>query len=243
MHRHLKGDAQRVARFEQQPLAAARVRHASSVEVRAVSTTDDGTPLVVMELLRGETLETRTERSGRLSLGCALQVGERLLGFLCACHAAGVVHRALEPSKVFLLRQGVRTRANEPETWMKVLDLGVPRSADADPSADLAAVGAILFRALIGLNLRDWLDRLATRTSIADAARLPPELARVIDGAFAIEPRSAESMLSELRASRATFPATYLDQKVSLRADDDSRVTSPSSPAAVRIQEEERAHA
>src|SRR5262245_28440617 len=58
---------------------------------------------LTMELLRGETLEQRLARRGRLSTAEALPVIGHIAGALEAAHANGVVHRDLKSGNVFLV--------------------------------------------------------------------------------------------------------------------------------------------
>jgi TolB-like protein/Tfp pilus assembly protein PilF len=55
-----------------------------------------------MELVEGETLETRVRRDGPMPLGLALDVIEQAARALVAAEACGVVHRDIKPSNVML---------------------------------------------------------------------------------------------------------------------------------------------
>ena len=72
---------------------------------------------IVMELLAGETLQTRLER-GALPLGEALETARQIANGLSAAHDNGIVHRDLKPANVFLT-------ANGP---VKILDFGLARN-------------------------------------------------------------------------------------------------------------------
>jgi serine/threonine-protein kinase len=79
---------------------------------------DDGALFLVMELLEGETIESRARRyGGRLPPGEVLYIAQRALDVLHAAHAAAVVHRDLKPDNLFLTRSGE----------IKVLDFGIAR--------------------------------------------------------------------------------------------------------------------
>jgi tetratricopeptide (TPR) repeat protein len=71
---------------------------------------------IVLELLRGETLEARLRR-GALPLDEALRVGTDVARGLSHAHRAGVLHRDLKPSNVFLCDDGA----------VKILDFGLSR--------------------------------------------------------------------------------------------------------------------
>jgi len=76
-------------------------------------------PYIVLELLRGETLEERVRRHGPLSLFEVVEIIAQTCEALAATHAAGIVHRDLKPENVFLVAG--------PTTFVKLLDFGVAR--------------------------------------------------------------------------------------------------------------------
>jgi serine/threonine-protein kinase len=92
----------------------------------------DGTSYLVMELLRGESLQARLERVGRLEPRDVLPIGRQVCEALVAVHAAGVVHRDLKPSNIFLMEPGPPTLGGgsggtQSEPRVKVIDFGIAR--------------------------------------------------------------------------------------------------------------------
>lgn len=80
---------------------------------------EGGSPYLVTELLRGETLQTVLEKRTCVTLVEAVDwIGQAAAG-LADVHAAGLVHDDIKPSNVFLIRS-----ADEPPT-VKLLDFGV----------------------------------------------------------------------------------------------------------------------
>jgi eukaryotic-like serine/threonine-protein kinase len=279
MHARIANDAQLVTRFVREQSIAAKVRHPACIDIHGAGTTDDGVPLLAMELLEGETLDARLARIGRLPVGDALGVGERLLDFLVACHGAGVVHRDLKPANIFLLH----------EARIKVIDFGFARessrsitsrrmaigtapymspeqargASDVDLRSDLFAVGAILYRALVGHGLpsasaatplpegaptplpEDRPPPSDPLPSIATAApRLDAVLARAIDRALSWQRNerwgSADAMLAELRTARSSIPPSQLAATVETDEEEDedegsARKTDPGTPSAIRV--------
>ena len=61
-------------------------------------------PFLVMELLEGESLSARLRRHGRMAPERAVDVVEAVAAVLDAAHAAGVVHRDVKASNVFLAK-------------------------------------------------------------------------------------------------------------------------------------------
>ena len=107
-----------VARFLREGYAANAVEHPGTVAVLDDDATEDGVVFLVMELLDGETLDTRARgRGGRLPVGEALAAIDRVLAVLEAAHDKGIVHRDLKPENIFVCRDGA----------VKVLDFGLAR--------------------------------------------------------------------------------------------------------------------
>jgi len=118
----LAGNSEAVERFLQEAKAAGRVRHPSIVDVFDVGRTPEGRPYLVMELLRGESLEARIARNRRLSvLETSILLSQVARGLHLA-HRAGVVHRDLSTANVFLVDS-----VDGGEPLPKILDFGVSK--------------------------------------------------------------------------------------------------------------------
>ena len=81
--------------------AAAQIRHPNVARVSHYGE-QDGECFYVMELVEGETLETRVRREGPMPLALALEVIEQAARALAAAEACGVVHRDIKPSNIML---------------------------------------------------------------------------------------------------------------------------------------------
>jgi serine/threonine-protein kinase len=92
--------------------------------------------LMVMELVRGETLEQLCDRVGPLPLGRALYVIDQILSALDHAHRAGVVHRDLKPANIMLTELGI-----------KIMDFGVARARRAERTAETHIVGTPAYMA------------------------------------------------------------------------------------------------
>jgi serine/threonine-protein kinase len=135
-------------RFVREGYVANRIGR-GAVAVDDDDVTDDGAAFLVMELLDGETLEARRQRSagGRLPVAEVLGAMDQVLATLASAHAQGIVHRDLKPDNVFLTQGGV----------VKLLDFGIARLRDGNVADDGTTVTGML---------------------MGTAAYMPPEQAR-----------------------------------------------------------------
>lgn len=113
------------SRFENEARAAASLRSKHVVEVYDHGVTADGRPYIVMEFLRGEPLDKRLEKSGRLSLPEAAAVITHVARALSKAHSGGIVHRDLKPENVFLVWDD-----EDSEDIAKVVDFGIAKFTD-----------------------------------------------------------------------------------------------------------------
>ncbi|HEY2516429.1 MAG TPA: protein kinase [Polyangiaceae bacterium] len=121
LHTELTLDRMVRERFLREGYIANRVSHPGVVSVLDDDVSEDGALILVMELLEGETVESRRRRSGgALPAPEILVVAHEVLDVLVAAHASGVVHRDLKPENLFLTRDGA----------LKVLDFGIARMRD-----------------------------------------------------------------------------------------------------------------
>ncbi len=127
-----------IARFEREARAASAVGHAGIVAIHDFDQTDDGLHYLVMDLLEGETLETRLARVGRLAWPDAKRIALEIGDALAAAHRAGILHRDLKPSNVFL-------RAMEGSAERAILvDFGLAKPMKASDSHFVTRTGAIV---------------------------------------------------------------------------------------------------
>jgi serine/threonine-protein kinase len=109
---------ERRARFEREARLLATLNHSGIAGIHDVLE-DAGTPILVMELIEGETLDERLGR-GPLPLRQALEVGRQMAEALEAAHERGVIHRDLKPANVMLT----------PEGKAKLLDFGLAKALE-----------------------------------------------------------------------------------------------------------------
>jgi eukaryotic-like serine/threonine-protein kinase len=172
------------ARLEREARTAARLRHPGIVAVHDLLTGDDGQPWIIMDLVPGPSLADMLAQYGPLSPDRARDLGLRILDALRAAHQAGIVHRGLKPTNVFLdgdrvLLTGFGGSAVHDETALT--HSGAPaymapeqiRGQTATPAWDLWALGVTLYIAVEGRPPFDGANTGAVLVAIAADAPAP----------------------------------------------------------------------
>ncbi|HZO14752.1 MAG TPA: serine/threonine-protein kinase, partial [Polyangiaceae bacterium] len=101
--------------------AVARLGHPSVVRMFEHGKTEHGDAFVVMELVRGEALDTVLARGTRLPAQRAVQLLLPVASALAAAHAQGIVHRDVKPDNIVL------TTTDAGGIVPKLLDFGVAK--------------------------------------------------------------------------------------------------------------------
>ncbi|MBD3853992.1 MAG: protein kinase, partial [Acidobacteria bacterium] len=120
----LAENSEALARFEREAQSVAAISHPNILAIHDFGR-DEGLSYAVMELLEGETLRERMERTN-VSSTKALEIARQIAGGLVAAHDRGIVHRDLKPENVFLTRDGL----------VKILDFGLAKQGAAPFSHD-----------------------------------------------------------------------------------------------------------
>ncbi len=140
LNTNLGADPAAPQRFLREAQAASRIDHPNSVAVYDFGHEDDGTAFIVMEYLRGETLEDMLARDGSLPIARCVSIMAQVLAALDEAHERGVVHRDIKPENIMLVRSAEGER-DAPR--VKVTDFGIAKVLD-DPawhSTRLTATG------------------------------------------------------------------------------------------------------
>ena len=125
LHADVASDPEALARFRREAEIASRLGHPNIVEVHDFNSLPDGQPYLVLELLVGESLDSRLRRAP-VSLDNAMRIAGQIGAALAAAHREQVIHRDLKPHNVFLVR--LRDEADgEGGELVKVLDFGISK--------------------------------------------------------------------------------------------------------------------
>ncbi len=146
----LKGASpEHTKRFLREARIAGMLGHPNIVAVHDVlQLPDDGTPMMVMELLHGESLEARLRR-GAIPLGELATLMLPVVSAVGSAHTRGVVHRDLKPDNIFLARSpGGHPQTPGADVEVKVLDFGIAKltatEGDAASTSGLTQTGAVM---------------------------------------------------------------------------------------------------
>jgi serine/threonine-protein kinase len=207
--------------------------HPNVVEIHDEGYLADGTCFLVMERLRGESLDARLESKGALDPEEVLPIALEVCDALIAVHAAGVVHRDLKPSNVFLASGGergervkildfgiARVEWAEPRLTMTGMPMGTPgymspeqeQGVEIDGRSDIYAFGALLYRCLTGAAPPEGLGQLLADASAPNVEPLlrplPERWRKVVERATRPLPRDRYPDARALRDAIASLEPT-----------------------------------
>jgi len=230
----LAGDPVAVRRFRREARATAKLDHPNIV--RVFDFVDDKAPLLVLELIEGETLADRLGRDGALPPLEAARIAAAVADGLDVAHRAGIIHRDIKPSNIMLTADG----------GMKVMDFGIAaaweahsttgqqllataayapperiRGGRASPAGDLYSLGVVLYEMLTGrppflAATPDQLLRAHLEAEPRPVRELvfwvPPEIASACEAALAKDPAerppSAGALAAQVRAAAEAAQAS-----------------------------------
>jgi eukaryotic-like serine/threonine-protein kinase len=199
MHEALPDELASRQRFEREAKLMAMLEHPHCVSVIDFGVHDDK-PFLVMELVRGTSLQELIDKEGHLTIARAAEIMRQVLSGLAHAHELGIIHRDIKPANIMVtsqtgLGEQVRildfglARLTEGSTKLTTgIVVGTPnymapeqcRGGDLDGRTDLYACGVMLFELLAGRKPFVADDPIAVvRKHIGEP---PPRLADVAPG-------------------------------------------------------------
>jgi WD40 repeat protein/serine/threonine protein kinase len=183
-------------RFLREAKAAAAVKHDNIVTVYAVgeaSASAGSVTFLAMEFLRGEPLDDRLRREGRLPAAEVVRIGGEVARGLAAAHARGLVHRDVKPANVWLDADSGRSKILDfglartrephgPELTQQGAIVGTPAyiapeqtdGRPVDGRTDLFSLGCVLYRMCTGEAPFKGKDTVSTLMAVATDRPKPP---------------------------------------------------------------------
>ncbi|MER5761894.1 ABC transporter substrate-binding protein [Streptomyces sp. NPDC002082] len=216
-------------RFTGEARAAVTLSHPGIITIHDV-VEHHGSPVIVMEFVRGQSLAAAIREQGRLPVQRVAEIGAALLGALTEAHDARIIHRDIKPDNVLLTKERV-----------VLTDFGIAHLADATtklsrsgtvigtphymppeqlegrrptPANDLWALGATLYHAVEGRPPFEADGLHALAVAVFTRPHRPPThaglLAPVLDALLTKDPaqrvgaaEAAELLASALRSARS----------------------------------------
>ncbi len=117
-------------RFSEEARMLAQFDHRNIVKVLRLISGVNGTAFIVMELIRGRTLESMVERDGPMGAAAFNPIFSQLLDGCAAIHKIGILHRDIKPSNVLVTEAGVPI----------LIDFGSARGLDLQKKAGFTAI-------------------------------------------------------------------------------------------------------
>jgi tetratricopeptide (TPR) repeat protein len=249
-------DADRLARFEREAKAVARLAHPNILEIWDFAT-DRGVAYAITELLEGHTLRDELA-AGPLPWRKAREIAAAVADGLAAAHDKGIVHRDLKPENIFVTVDGrvkildfglarfegpVSTEAETgtltPADTQRGVILGTLgyispeqlRGEPADARSDIFSLGCVLYEMLSGQ--RAFLRDSAVETMAAILKEDPPRFASTGVAVSAELARTVERCLEKRPERRFQSAADLAFALRSIVSDSDVPGTAPQAiPAA-----------
>ena len=251
LHSALAAQEEIVRRFLREAYIANKVGHPGAVSVIDDDRTEEGCPYLVMELLRGQSVEQMLKAAG----GClkahqVLGLVDRALEVLGSAHSNGIVHRDIKPDNLFVTFNGdvkvldfgiARLRESTADKTQTGHIMGTPsfmapeqatgRGDAIGPWTDVWAIGAMMFKLMsgedvhVGASIAEVLYCAATRPARSLAEALPgaiPAIVQIVDKALSYDPTHR---FQDCRSFRAELGK--------LRRDAAPRPSAASTPASV----------
>ena len=160
--------AQSIIAFQEEAKLIARLKHKNIIEVVDFSSTENGTPYLVLEYVSGVTLKDMTLERGALPCQESIELILQLCDAMIYAHQQGVYHRDLKPENILVTSDenksilikvidfGIAAARQNNATYQGNTIVGTPiymspdqaRGLAFDKSSDLYSAGCILYELL-----------------------------------------------------------------------------------------------
>src|SRR5215210_2498976 len=138
LRQDLATDPSAQKRFMREARLATQIKHPNVATLYDFSRLEDGSFYMVWEHIQGEEVGDRVRRQGPFPVPVSVQLGIQALRGLEAIHAAVIIHRDLSPDNLMIMED----KRGQPT--LKIIDLGLARTLDADASFEITQVGMFM---------------------------------------------------------------------------------------------------
>lgn len=183
MHDHIAVDPKFRERFQRETLLMARFQHPNVVALYDASLDDPQGPCIVMEYIKGVSLDALLHRNTRLSPARVSRLLFQLCEALQAAHQKGIVHRDLKPSNLMVVDP------DTPYETIKVMDFGLAKLVDDEG----------------GMAMYHKAQETGTDFAVGTPGYISPEQVRGEDISYRSDIYSVGVILYELLAGRLPF--------------------------------------
>lgn len=205
-------DPNLVRRFRQEALAAAAVHHPNVVRVTDFGVIAGTTPFLVMEFIKGKSLQDLLSEEGKQSPAVALQLIQSICAGTAAAHRQNILHLDLKPRNI-MIREGVPLAEG-----VKILNFGMNKIESGDL---LGSFGAAQTTGLMGspfyMAPEQWADE--SPDARADVYGLGVMLFEMLCGEVPFKGKSIPAILKKhLTAEVPPFASQGVDVEPQIEA-------------------------
>jgi eukaryotic-like serine/threonine-protein kinase len=208
------GDAERLARFQREAQVLASLNHPNIAQIYGVAESAS-TRCIVMELVEGETLQTRLRR-GRVPVKEAIEIAKQVADAVEAAHERNILHRDLKPGNIMLTSEG----------RVKVLDFGLAKTVERHGDSGMSDSPTLLTSAQTQANVL-----------MGTVAYMSPEQVRGKPLDKRTDVWAFGCVLFELLTGRSAFARETLNDTIASVLDEqepDYRALPESTPSKIR---------
>ncbi|MBX9694640.1 MAG: serine/threonine protein kinase [Cyanobacteria bacterium] len=223
------GQSNRIKRFQHAAKCLAHLRHNGFPTVYDFGMTEQLRPFIVMELYRGQDLESIVRTEGPLPINRFRTIFSSLCTAMAFCHETGILHKDLKPSHFlitknatgqehpvifdFSIAEFIDKSKNNPSLSQIGEIVGTPlymspeqtMAQDADERSDIYSMGCAMFFALsgehplLGVSIIDTMQMHLSQDPPWN--KIPEEMRSVVSKAMSKKPAQRYASMNELTAA------------------------------------------
>lgn len=116
--------------FHEEARATSKLEHPCIVKLLDFGASDSGIPYMVLEYIKGESLETKLKKAGRMDIRSVQAIFKDILEGISYAHANGIFHRDIKPGNILL------TEGPENINEVKIIDFGIAKAFNVEADSE-----------------------------------------------------------------------------------------------------------